>query len=186
MLLLLVLLQSTALTNSDTASVRCDSVSPAGEVPPSSVGQALAGEYHLTLVSTWEDLRGHQADGSLTLRHRPPAHSADSLTDAFYPPDVLYGATSVPLTRVKARTSRDQTSLDPDAPGVLLSGAIATISPCPRGMGCDDGQYTYLTITWVSTRGFGGWWSTDYGLLVSMRDGQRIPNPSGYFCATRR
>ena len=56
MLLLLALLQNPALTAADTTSVPCDSVSPAGELPPQSIGRTLAGEYHLTLVSTWGHL----------------------------------------------------------------------------------------------------------------------------------
>ena len=50
-----------------------------------------------------------------------------------------------------------------------------------------DGASDNFQITAISPRGFSGWWKSDQGIALTLDTltGRIIPDPAGYFCATR-
>jgi hypothetical protein len=52
-----------------------------------------------------------------------------------------------------------------------------------RGLG---GSTVSLMVRSASSTGFAGTWNSDLGIIVLIRDGRRLPNPHGHFCAVRQ
>jgi hypothetical protein len=155
----------------------CDSLPPIDAQKAITLDTTVAGDYEVTLVSTWEELAGTITSGRLRLRPASGPARDRGIT--------LIGAASVPLSPVGAVANGDLTSLNPSAPGAVVSGLRIEIGVCPLRMVCGDIQSTLLTVDWIGAHGFGGRWTTDLGFLVVIRDGKQLPNPGGYFCAVR-
>lgn len=153
----------------------------------STRAEVLAGRYDLVLVSDWEELKGKHARGRLVLQ------PTDTLR-RFYVPRLtggwhrsgnrpLWGWAEIDVDAVNAGSSGNPRSHDPDAPGVLLDSDGSLELGVWRG---NDGFSTTLTIERVSSHAFSGRWTTSLGILYMVRDGRRLPNPNGTFCAVRR
>jgi hypothetical protein len=166
---------------------RCDlAVSDSTQPFDSSSAAALAGRYRLTLISDWEDEAGHGASGTLTLQPTDTLHQ-------FYEPIFtgrwrrsgnrpLWGWANLDPGNLTVPWEADPAARNPDHPGVLLHSNGALELGVWRGM---DGSSTTLTVRTLSRRGFAGTWDSDLGIMVLIKDGRRLANPHGHFCAQR-
>jgi hypothetical protein len=74
-------------------------------------------------------------------------------------------------------------SRDASRPGAVLAGSHLRLGQL-AGL---DAYVEHLTITAVSGDGFWGWWKAEPGfeLTVDSKNGRRLPDPAGFFCALR-
>jgi hypothetical protein len=173
----------------------------------------LAGEYRLTLVSTWLEDAGRTTEGHLSLwvadtlrRFYEPQYL--TIYDSTQPPEKrlstsrvvldsivrwdrsgydrpLLGALEIDLQPVSAPAEAHLASRDPNEPGARLEGRELHLTPVRLGLVSTDASFTTLRINAVDDRAFYGRWTTDFGLGRLSRNGRIVPNPSGYFCAQR-
>jgi hypothetical protein len=94
----------------------------------------------------------------------------------------LWGWAQLRTANIDVPWTADPSSRDPDHPGVLVHSRGALELGVWRGA---DGSSTTLAIRTVSGSGFAGTWGSDLGIVVNIRDGRRLPNPHGHFCAHR-
>lgn len=165
----------------------CSSIPAADQRPfDSTRALSLTGRYRLILVSDWEDEAGRSLSGELTLQPTDTLHHSFERTElgpwrrAGSRP--LWGWADLRPGKIDVPWTADPASRDPDHPGVLLHSNGALELGVWRGL---DGSSTTLGIRTVSTSGFAGAWSSDLGIAAYIRDGQRLPNPHGHFCAHR-
>jgi hypothetical protein len=152
----------------------------------SSAAVALAGRYRLTLVSDWEDEIGHVASGTVALQPTDTLHRFYEriFTGAWRRSGnrVLWGWAELDDGRVTIPSAADRTTRNPESPGVLLHADGALELGVWRGL---DGSSTTLTVRTVSRDGFAGTWDSELGIMTLVKDGRRLPNPHGHFCAQR-
>jgi hypothetical protein len=74
----------------------------------------------------------------------------------------------------------DPAARDPEHPGVLLHSSGALELGVWRGL---DGSSTTLMVRTLSRRGFAGTWNSDLGIVAIHKEGRRLANPHGHFCA---
>jgi hypothetical protein len=161
----------------------------AGTAQPfdSSLARGLAGTYRLTLVSDWEDEKGRQVRGRLTLQPTDTLHERYERILMRRPVPTtdrrpLWGWAQLKPKNVTVPLTADPASRDPDHPGVLLHANGTLELGVWRGL---DGSSVALHLQSVSTNGFGGTWSSDLGIVGIWRDDRLLPNPHGHFCAFR-
>jgi hypothetical protein len=166
---------------------QCDASASSDGVPfDSTRAPSLAGQYRLTVVSDWEDERGRSARGKLTLQRTDTLHRFyESFGKRWYRKGnrPLWGWAELRRKDVMIPWTADPASHDPDHPGVLLHSSGGMELGVWRGF---DGSSVDLEIRSVSPNGFAGTWSSDLGIVAMWKDGRRLPNPHGHFCAVRQ
>ena len=136
----------------------------------------LVGDFHLVQVAT-------QPAGEPTIAGRLHLARPDT-TDALPPlrrwPDLI-GWFESPDSRPEWRAITS--SRDPLNPGVTVEDFGIQIGQHYVLDGASDD----LRITAISPHGFWGWWKSDQGIALTLDTltGRIIPDPAGYFCATR-
>ncbi len=184
---------------------------PGVEMSPFDVAQSLslAGTYQLVMISEWEEQRGRVVKGRLELwapdtllQHYEPdlyqsvdssdphlsiVHVSDSIVgwhrSSVWRP--LSGAADIDLASVGAPGSTIIHSRDPYEPGLRMEGVELRVGAPRYGFRAFDGSSTTFVVERAGPAAFSGHWRTDFGIGAIVRDGRRLPNPSGRFCAWR-
>lgn len=152
----------------------------------SSRALALAGEYDLMLVSSWEREAGESARGRLHLEPTDSLHRSYEQTlgrQRRVDERPLWGWATLSSKAISVPWSADTASRDPEHPGVLLHATGRLEFGVWRGF---DGSATTLVVQSLSPAGFVGRWSSDLGIVQVVENGRVLGNPNGYFCALRR
>ena len=148
---------------------------------------SLAGHYRLTVVSDWEDESGRAASGPLTLQPSDTLHQfyEHGFNRRWYRRGnrPLWGWAELRRKGVMIPWSADPASRDPEHPGVLVHSTGVMELGVWRG---NDGSNVYLKIESVSPDGFAGTWSSSLSNVAMYKDGRRLPDPYGRFCAVRQ
>jgi len=191
------------------AAAQCPSHAPAGAARFDTLdARALAGTYHLVMQSEAPGPRPPSASGRLLLwvpdtlteyyelayvgaddsagESGPPG--AERMRETWRRtahPQLLQGATTLPLGALGAPAREDLTSRDPRSPGLLLDGDVLIFAP-RMGWKPVDGEWTKLRIERMNREGFWGTWFTKFH-HTGRRDarGTPFPPPHGRFCAER-
>jgi hypothetical protein len=145
----------------------------------------LAGTYELSLVNADGEYGDSVSHGRLTL------WANDSVRRyAWVTPSIGRIPGERPLTGTFASRSATVPSYPnlwepagPDRPAVELIGPTLYFG----GIDAMDGGGERLEITAISGAGFGGTWTFDGGIAMTIdtATGRRIRDPGGYFCAVR-
>lgn len=156
---------------------------PEGRLAADARAQDWAGEYLLTLVTTFGDSAGRQTTGRLALSPMPqdlkdPGDMMDSTVTL-----ELYGTSSIDASVVNAVAVGALDNDDPTRPGVLVLSRATSAGPevtirlgseaNRRGMTRFDGGYWALQVLDAGDSGIRGTWST----------GVTARNSAGHFCA---
>jgi hypothetical protein len=152
----------------------------------SSRAVALAGDYDLLLVSTWEREAGQSLRGQLHLEPTDSLHRSYEQTlgrQRRVDDRPLWGWATLSSKAISVPWSADPASHDPEHPGVLLHSTGRLELGVWRGM---DGSSTNLVVQSLTAVGFAGRWSSDLGIVQVIENGRLLGNPNGYFCAFRR
>ncbi len=156
---------------------------PEGRLPADADPGSWAGEYQLTLVTTFGDSAGRQTTGLLSLTGMPAElRGGGELTDTTVALE-LYGTTEVDPNVVNAVAVGQLASSDPSQPGVLVISRQTAAGPevtirlgseaNRRGMTRFDGGYWALQVLEAGPAGLRGTWSS----------GVTNRNSAGHFCA---
>jgi hypothetical protein len=187
--LLLGLLATSCASRVNLLSHRdaCDTSASADGAPfDSTRARSLAGHYRLTVISDWEDERGRSARGLLILQPTDTLHQYyERALGRWYRRGnrPLWGWAELSRKHLMIPWTADPASRDVDHPGALLHSSGGMELGVWRGM---DGSNVYLKVESVSPNGFAGTWSSDMGIVAMVKDGRRLPNPYGHFCAVRQ
>lgn len=153
----------------------------------SASASRLAGTYRLTMVSDWEDEQGRQVTGPLVLQPTDTLHALYErvFTGRWRRADrrPLWGWAELNAKTITLPWGADPTSRDPEHPGVLLHSNGLLELGVWRGL---DGSTVSLMVRSAWSTGFAGTWDSDLGIGTIIRDGRRLANPHGHFCAFRR
>lgn len=176
-----------SLPHSFGAKDRCAGAAAIPQAFDSAAAGRLAGTYRLTIVSDWEDERGRTVTGRLVLQPTDSLHALYErlFTGRWRRADhrPLWGWADLNRRNVTVPWGADPSSRDPEQPGVLFHANGVLELGVWRGL---DGSNVDLVVRTASASGLSGTWTSDLGIATMVRDGQRLPNPFGHFCAFRQ
>jgi hypothetical protein len=157
---------------------RCSAAAPAEAIPYDSTRWIeLKGEFNLVDVLTSQGPKAEIARSRIRL-------DTVRLAERWYRNQGLRGPVGPERFRPVVGTSLSRTGGLTSSEEVEVEGTVLHVG-CRR---CSDASPTHYTIEAISPRGFWGHWRNYQSGIVYVRgpNGERLPDPAGYFCAFRR